>query len=194
MTEEEKRPQEVPQKRRRFYLRGASLIAITVLIITLFTGGIAYGVQSLTAEAMAEPVAGVLVDGVREFRISVRQWYYDPKIIKVNPGDTVRFILNSTGVTHGFALNEMGINLAIPPGEEVIHEVMIPPDMAEGIYTLYCSVFCGMGHPYLKGKIVVGTPILFLGVGMGKILPYIATSVMAGMFVAFIIIGRRRVG
>ncbi len=188
MTEEEKKPQEVPQKRRRFYKGGASLIAITVLIITLFTGGIAYGVQSLVTEA----VEGVLVDGVREFRISVQQWYFDPAIIKVSPGDTVRFRLTSQDITHGFSLNELGINLTVYPGVEVVHEVVIPPDMAEGTYTLYCSVFCGMGHPYLKGKMIVGIPVLFLNIGMGKILPYIATSVMTGMFATFIIMGRRR--
>jgi hypothetical protein len=74
---------------------------------------------------------------------------------------------------------------------------MIPPDVEEGIYTMYCSIFCGMGHPILKGKIIVGTPTLFIGIGMNKILPYVASTVMAGVFIAFIITGvtgRRETG
>jgi cytochrome c oxidase subunit 2 len=189
LTEEAKRLREVPQKRSHFSLRAASLIVIMVLIITVFTGGIAYGVQNLVSGEVAE---GVPVDGATEFRILAQQWYYNPANIKVNPGDTVRFILTSQDLTHGFAMNELGINLSLPPGVDVTHEIVIPPDMAEGAYTMYCSIFCGIGHPYLKGKIIVGAPVLFLGTDIGRTLPYIATSVMAGMFATFIIIGRRK--
>ena len=199
MTEEEKRAQEIPPNRRRFYSRGASLITITVLIITLFTGGIAYGVQSLIGGEAAE---GVMNGLWKEFRITAQQWYYEPAIIKVNPydyikvtpGDRVRFILTSKDLTHGFAINELGINLSLSPGAAVIYEVVIPQDMADGTYTMYCRIFCGIGHPYLKGKLIVGAPTLFFGIVIGKTLPYIATSVMAGMFAAFIVIGRRRAG
>ncbi len=186
MTEEEKKPQEVPQKRRRPYVGGALLIAITVLIITLFTGGIAYGIQSMIGGEEVEK--GVLVDGVREFRILAPQWYYEPSIIKVNPGDTVRFIVTSPDITHGFAINELGVNLVLSSGVAIVHEVVIPPDFSEGTYTMYCSIFCGSGHSYMKGSLIVGAG----GAGMGKILPYIATAVMSGVFIAVGIIGRRR--
>ncbi len=189
MTEEEKRPQEVPQKRRHSYAGGALLIAITVFIITLFTGGIAYGVQNVMGDAGKKVDGGNLVGGVREFRISAPQWNFTPGNIKVNPGETVRFIVTSEDITHGFAINELGINIPLSPGVAVAREVVIPPDIADGTYTMYCSVFCGIGHPYMKGRVIVGAP----GADIGKILPYIATTVMAGMFATFIIIGRRRV-
>ncbi len=182
MTEEEKKP----QKRERAYTGGASLIIITVVIITLFTGVIAYGVQSLIGGAGVEE--GVLVDGVREFSISAQQWYYEPVIIKVNPGETVRFMVTSQDIMHGFAINEVGVNLPLSPGVAVSHEVVIPPNLAEGTYTMYCSIFCGIGHPFMKGSIIIGAA----GVEMGKFLPYIAVFVMAGIFAVFIIIGRRR--
>jgi cytochrome c oxidase subunit 2 len=186
-TKEEKSPQEVPKKRRRFYLGQASLIAITAFLITLFTGGIAYAVQSSTG-GRGEAVEGVLVDGVREFRIQAQQWYFSPEVIKVNPGDTVRFIVTSRDIMHGFAINELGLNVPLSPGGRVVHEVTIPSHIAEGTYTMYCSIFCGIGHPYMKGSIVIGNP----GVEFGKFLPYIATVDMAGIFAAFIAIGRRR--
>ncbi len=186
MAEEEKRPQEVPQKRRRSYAGGALLIAITAIIITLFTGGIAYGIQSMIGGEEVEE--GVLVEGVREFRILAPQWYFEPSIIKVNPGDTVRFIVTSPDITHGFAINELGVNLVLTPGVAIVREVVIPPDIPEGTYTMYCSIFCGSGHSYMKGSLIIGAG----GGGIGKILPYTATAVMAGVFIAVGIIGRRR--
>ena len=189
MTEEEKNPQEVPQKQKRSHAGGAVLIVIIAFIITLLTGGIAYGVQSVIGSAGSKVDEGVLVDGVKEFRILAPQWYFEPSVIKVNPGDTVRFIVTSGDIMHGFAINELGVNLPLSPGVEVSQEeVVIPPDIAEGTYTMYCSIFCGIGHPYMKGSVIVGTA----GFEVGRILPYIATVVMAGMFATFIIIGRRR--
>lgn len=189
MTEGEKGPREATRKPGRFYSGEAFLIIITASIIALFTGGIAYGVQSLVG---GEAVAGVLVDGAVEFRIVERQWSFEPAVIKVNPGDRVRFILTSMDISHGFSINELGINQALSPEEEMIREVVIPADIADGVYAMYCSVFCGIGHPYMKGKIIIGDPELFLGVGLGRILPYMATLVMAVAFAAIIVIERRR--
>ena len=165
----------------------ALLIAVTIVISILFTGGIAYGVQSVVGGG-GEPVEGDLVDGVRQFEISAEQWSYFPAALKVNLGDRVSFIVTSTDIMHGFSINELGVNLALNPEAGVVREVVIPLDMPEGTYTMYCSIFCGIGHPYMKGSIIIGEP----GFEMGKLLPYIATLIMIGMFAAFIVIGRRR--
>lgn len=183
MTEEEKSPLEAPQKQRRPYASAALLVIITAFIITISTGAIAYAVQGLTE---AEPDEGVLVNGVREFRITAQQWYYGPGLLKADPGETVKFIVTSADITHGFAINELGFNLSLS-STAVKHEVVIPSDIPDGIYTMYCSIFCGIGHPYMKGGLIVGTP----GVGLGKILPYVATVVMVGIFGVFIVKGRR---
>ena len=186
MAEEEKKTQKIPQRRKRAHAGVASFIALTVVIIAIFTGGIAYGVQSLIGGE--EVVEGVLVDGVREFRISAQQWYYEPAMIRVNPGDTVRFTVTSQDITHGFAINELGFNLPLSLGVAAKHEVVIPLDMAEGTYTMYCSIFCGVGHPYMKGNVIIGER----GTDMRKVLPYVATSVLASMFAVFIVRERRR--
>ncbi len=188
MTEEEKRPQEAPKEEAP--RRGVvSIIIITVIIITLFTGVIAFGVQSVMGAGEAKMDEGVMVDGVREFRIKAPQWYFDPMVITVNPGETVRFIVTSGDIMHGFAINELGVNLPLSPEVAVTTQVVIPPDIPEGTYTMYCSIFCGIGHPYMKGTIIIGER----GFEIGRFLPYVATGVMAGMFATFIIIGRRRV-
>lgn len=190
MTKKEKSPGQAPPSHT--YRGGAFFIVTTALIIALFTGGIAYGVQAIIGGS-GEPAEGVSVNGtVKEFVISVEEWSYEPAVIKVNPGDVVKFTVTSMDVWHGFAINELGINLAIPGGETVTSEVVIPADIDDGMYTMYCSVFCGLGHPYLKGKVIVGNPRLFLGVGMGRALPYIATMAMAVIFATVVVIGGRR--
>ena len=189
MTEEKKNPQEVPKKEESPRRGVALIIVITAIIITFFTGGIAYGVQSVIGSAGAKLDEGVLVDGVKEFRILAPQWYFEPSVLKVNPGDTVKFIVTSGDIMHGFAINELNVNLALSPGVEVAKKVVIPSDIADGTYTMYCSIFCGIGHPYMKGTIIIGER----GFEIGRILPYVATGIMAGMFATFIFIGRRKV-
>ena len=79
---------------------------MTASIIALFTGSIAYGFQ-IVIGGSGEPVEGMLMDGVREFNVSVQQWFYDPAIVKVNPGDKVKFIVTNKDVYHGFAINHL---------------------------------------------------------------------------------------
>lgn len=159
MAEKGKNHQEIPKKGSYFYLRETLVIVMTLLLFTLPVSGTAFGVQSLIRNKGEEVARGVWVDGVREFRISASQWNFKPGIIQVNPGDRVRFVIGSTDLMHGFRIDELGINLYLPTDREVIHEVVIPPDMAEGTYGMHCYV-CGAigGHPEMKGSLIVGNP------------------------------------
>ena len=189
MTEEEKKQKKVPQKGRRSYTGGALYIVTTAFIIIILTGAIAFGVQRVMGAGKVNIDEGVVVDGIREFRISTPQWYFNPVTIKVNPGDTVRFIVTSPDIMHGFAINELGVNLALKADVGVVAEVEIPADIPEGVYTSYCSIFCGIGHPYMKGSVIIGER----GFEIGRIIPYVSTGIMVGIFAAsIIIIGRRR--
>lgn len=165
----------------------ALLIVVTILISIIFTGGIAYGVQNVVA-GNGESMNRVLVDGVKTFEISAKQWDFTPAAIEVNPGDKVSFIVTSEDITHGFSITRLGVNLVLSPQVEVVSDVVIPLDMPEGVYIMYCTIFCGTGHSDMQGTILVSAPSF----EVGKFLPYIATLIMAGMFTGFIVIGRRR--
>ncbi len=188
MITKEKSPEAPP---RDVHRGGAFFIVITALILAIFTGGIAYGVQTMIGRG-GKPAEGMMMGGVRMFDISVQEWSFNPAVIKVNPGEKVQFVVTSKDVWHGFAINELNINLTIPSEKTVTKDAVIPADVADGVYTMYCSVFCGLGHPYLKGQVIVGNPKLFLGVGLGRILPYMATLAMAAVFTVVILIGRRK--
>lgn len=189
MTEKENSSRKAPPTHSRFPLGIASIILITALIMAIFTGGIAYGTQGLIG---GEPDEGVMVDGVREFNITASQWSITSAVIKVNPGEKVRLIVTSTDIKHGFAINELGINLSLEPEVALTHEAAVPIDIAPGVYTMYCSVFCGIGHPYMKGNIIIGDPATFGGINITQVLPYLGTAVMAGIVVTSIILARRK--
>ena len=88
----------------------------------------------------------------KEFKIAAKQFAFEPEAIEVSIGDKVRLIATSTDVPHGFAILEYGINERLNPGEHVTIEFTADN---EGIFTFFCSTFCGSGHSGMRGKIIV---------------------------------------
>ena len=89
---------------------------------------------------------------IKEFKITAKQFSFDPSTIEVNKGDKVRLIVTSTDVPHGIAIPEYGINQRLDPGKPVTIEFTADK---QGTFTAFCSVFCGSGHSNMKGKIIV---------------------------------------
>ncbi len=123
------------------------------------------------------------VTGGREHVIDIvaRQYEFEPSQIYVNKGDTLRLKFRSEDVVHGFFLEGHDVNLSILPGQEVVqlktsggHDG--PPEFARevvveakrvGKFRFRCSVTCGNLHPFMQGKLVVGSNrVLHAGVGM----------------------------
>lgn len=92
------------------------------------------------------------VGQVREFRLTTRQFAYEPREIRVKKGDRVRITITSTDVTHGFGIAEYGINRQTPPGQPVTVEFVADKP---GRFAIFCTVFCGTGHAEHKGVLVV---------------------------------------
>ncbi|HET7874866.1 MAG TPA: cupredoxin domain-containing protein [Methylomirabilota bacterium] len=93
----------------------------------------------------------------REVSIDVYAWGFSPRVIHVSPGQRVRFVVRSEDIGHGFAINELGVNLPLRPGQQM-RSPEVKVDLPEGVYEIHCSVFCGLGHPAMKGRLVVGAP------------------------------------
>lgn len=90
---------------------------------------------------------------VKEFRMTAKQFVFEPETIEVNKGDKVRLIVTSLDVPHGISIPEYGINERLDVGKQVTIEFTADK---EGTFTAFCSVFCGSGHSNMKGKIIVG--------------------------------------
>jgi len=88
----------------------------------------------------------------KEFKMTAKQFQFEPSTIEVNKGDKVRLIVTSIDVPHGIAIPEYNINERLDPGKPVTIEFTADKD---GTFTTFCSVFCGSGHSGMKGKITV---------------------------------------
>ena len=88
----------------------------------------------------------------KEFKMTAKQFQFDPATIEVNKGDRVRLIVTSVDVPHGIGIPEYDINERLDPGKPVTIEFTADK---QGTFTAYCSVFCGSGHSNMKGKIIV---------------------------------------
>jgi heme/copper-type cytochrome/quinol oxidase subunit 2 len=168
---------------RRPLVRSLLLTAAAVAVLGALTIWIVDGPQALVS---VSPTAGS--DGVKEISVRVYAWGFSPRAIRVEPGETVRFKVVSDDIQHGFAINELGLNLQLVSGREVRSpavKVALPP----GKYPIQCSTFCGLGHPSMKATLIVGDP----GPTPGAMVPWIAsllTLAAAGSFAA-LAAGRR---
>ena len=77
----------------------------------------------------------------------------------------------SRDVQHGFAINEVGISIALNRpvagnefGAPTIVEFDAPNENT--IISSYCNVFCGLGHPDMKMKFVIGEGLPNYGLGV----------------------------
>lgn len=88
----------------------------------------------------------------KEFVITLKQWSFSPSIIRVKKDDMVTLKLRSIDVTHGLALLDFNINANIKAGETKTVEFKADKT---GSFDFVCSVYCGVGHGGMNGKLIV---------------------------------------
>ena len=110
--------------------------------------------QQEAAPEASQPGAPTSADAadVKEFRITAKQFSFEPSTIEVNKGDKVRLVITSMDVPHGFSIAEYKINERLDVGKSATIEFTADK---EGTFTDFCSVFCGSGHSNMKGKLIV---------------------------------------
>ncbi len=79
-----------------------------------------------------------------------------PEQFEVHEGDEVRLHLTNVetvrDMTHGFALPDYGINVAVDPGQTA--ETTFIADKP-GTYWYYCTWFCSALHLEMRGRMLV---------------------------------------
>ncbi|MFA5393360.1 MAG: cupredoxin domain-containing protein [Candidatus Ratteibacteria bacterium] len=89
---------------------------------------------------------------IKEFTVIAKKYEFNPAEIRVKQGDTVRIILAPKDATHGFMIKEYNINISAKKGETKQVEFLADKT---GTFVFRCSVFCGMGHFKMQGKLIV---------------------------------------
>lgn len=90
----------------------------------------------------------------RNFQIEASQFAYSPSIFRVNPGDTVNIQLISTDVVHGLYVDGYDVSVQADPGQTQTLSFVADK---QGSFRFRCNVTCGAMHPFMIGKMTVGT-------------------------------------
>ena len=84
--------------------------------------------------------------------LSVSGSGFQPKVVNVRKGETVRLQLTSAGGEHCFALDAWRIEKRIRPGQATVVELV--PDRA-GTFPFYCCLESGAAAEREHGRLVV---------------------------------------
>jgi len=103
----------------------------------------------------------------RVFRVRASSFAFTPGVFSVNPGDRVTIELTSTDVVHGLYLDGYGLEVVADPGQ--ISTLSFTADQP-GSFRFRCSVTCGALHPFMIGKLQVGSNnLLWRGAGLAAL-------------------------
>ncbi|MBI5564130.1 MAG: cupredoxin domain-containing protein [Chloroflexi bacterium] len=103
----------------------------------------------------------------RHVRIEASSFQYTPEAITVNPGDHVTIDLAATDVVHGLYIDGYELNVTADPGQTA--SLSFVADRS-GTFRFRCSVTCGALHPFMIGKLNVGSnELLWRGFGFAML-------------------------
>jgi len=147
----------------------------------------------------AGAIGGMLVQPsdppqVRRIKMTARQYAFEPSVLKVNRGDTVRLRITSVDVIHGLYMEAFDFNVKIIPDSpylelthpsrpdqpmERVEEVIFVADRT-GKFRYRCSHTCGSMHPFMQGELVVA-PNRLLGAGVGGFVGLLLAGTIRGL-------------
>jgi plastocyanin len=82
------------------------------------------------------------------------QFYYLPNVLRLERGVPYRFRMMSMEVNHGASIHTgFAGHIMRRPAQTMSEMVMTFPEPGE--FMIYCTVYCGVGHSQMKGKIIV---------------------------------------
>jgi len=113
------------------------------MLLVLLLVGVAGAMPATAQEAAA---------GFREIKMTAGNYEFSPAEITVKKGDKVRLVITATDRKHGIKIEGYDIDQVLNVGDPTIIE--FTADKA-GTFEFKCSVYCGMGHRKMKGKLIV---------------------------------------
>lgn len=84
--------------------------------------------------------------------MTAKKYAFTPATITVKQGERVKLVITALDREHGFKLAAFHVDEKLKKG--VPTTVEFTADKA-GTFTFKCSVFCGLGHGRMKGKLIV---------------------------------------
>jgi len=109
--------------------------------------GIAVALCGVLALASARSTANS-----RRIELDARKFEFSAKEIRVKKGQPVTLVLRAKDFAHGFSMPDFNIRADFIPGKSV--ELTFTPDRA-GSFVFLCDIFCGEGHGFMTGMLIV---------------------------------------
>jgi hypothetical protein len=84
----------------------------------------------------------------------VQQWLFEPSVLRLSSGVPYRLRMLALDVSHGASL-QLGLGsriVRLRPG--LPNDLLVRFDRP-GEHLLYCTVYCGLGHDQMHGRIIV---------------------------------------
>ncbi len=88
----------------------------------------------------------------RVIAMTVTDWEFSQKEIRLKKGEKVTVRLTGVEGDHSFMANDLGLNVAVEPGET--KDFTIPTDTT-GTFGFRCGIPCGPGHRDMTGQIII---------------------------------------
>lgn len=118
------------------------------LWMTVALAGLAAAVILIPAPALtAHPTE-------RFVRVEASQYAFTPATLHANPGDRVTIELHSADVAHGIYVEGYGVSAEAQPGQPAEFTFVVTES---GVFRLRCSITCGALHPFMLGRLTVGS-------------------------------------
>ncbi len=111
------------------------------------------GLVGLAALLLITPLLVARQPEPRKITVVARRYKFEPNRIELKVGEPVEITFQSLDGKHGFSCKDLKLEKVIftkdNPGK-----LTFTPDKA-GTFKFKCAHFCGLGHPKMKGEIVV---------------------------------------
>jgi cytochrome c oxidase subunit 2 len=136
------------------------VIALSLVLLTTFFGIVYEAQQTRVKLPQCVPAGTTFSEGKliklsdTEYQLFCvgRMWSFDPGRIELPVGAKLDIYLTSADVVHGFQIGGKNINMMGIHG--TVNKQSVDFKVA-GTYPIICHEYCGLGHSYMRGEIVV---------------------------------------
>ncbi len=104
--------------------------------------------------AVADRASTAYISEPVEVYLMARQYSYWPAVLRLGKNIPYRFRIMAMDTDHGASIQFKGAAYMIRArAEHMIEKVLVFKESGE--YPIFCTVYCGVGHDLMKGKIIV---------------------------------------
>ncbi|NOX73419.1 MAG: hypothetical protein GXP03_07285 [Alphaproteobacteria bacterium] len=108
----------------------------------------------MDASTAMQPGGDMDADTPIDVYVIVQRFGYEPSVLRLKKDTPYRFIMMAIDVNHGAAIRTaLAGHIMRRPAMVLTETVMTFTETGE--FMMYCTVYCGVGHDQMRGKIIV---------------------------------------